>query len=311
MQDLFDESRADFKGFNKSYRDNILPRLIAKDMERRHKLRRFKMLAALIIATGIAVSLYFLYQQRPKMLPFTIIGTIIGCVGSYFGILGKMKAVTKDIIVGGICQHLGWEFNVKDFTPIDLQPFLSFSLLRRHDRAKFEDQMLGQAHGCAFRLNEAHLERRQQSSNGKGSEWVTVFRGVLMELEFKRKFMGQTIILRDAGFFNRNKRSGLKRVGLVDPKFEKIFECYGSDQVEARYLLTPPFMQCLVDLEDLLSGKKLRAGFIGGKLIIAISAPNQFEAGSMFKSLTDQARVQKILDEIGTVFDIVDLVSQR
>jgi len=40
----------------------------------------------------------------------------------------------------------------------------------------------------------------------------------------------------------------MKRVGLVDPVFEKIFEAYGTDQVEARYLLTPTFMQRLVRL---------------------------------------------------------------
>ena len=127
-----------------------------------------------------------------------------------------------------------------------------------------------------------------------------------MQIDYPREFMGRTVVLRDAGIFNRKKKKGMKRVGLVDPVFEKIFEAYSTDQVESRYLLTPTFMQRLVDLETSVSGKKIRFGFLEGKLFIAIEAPNQFEAGSMFKPLTDTDRTEKILHEISAIFNVVD-----
>ena len=40
---------------------------------------------------------------------------------------------------------------------------------------------------------------------------------------------------------------GKKVVKLEDVEFEKHFEVYGTDQIESRYLLTPSFMQRLLD----------------------------------------------------------------
>ena len=47
---------------------------------------------------------------------------------------------------------------------------------------------------------------------------------------------------------------GLRKVGLEDPHFEKIFEVFGDDQVEARAILTPVFMEELVALETAYAG---------------------------------------------------------
>ncbi len=308
--DIFDENRPEFSGINKLYRDDILPKLIAMDMERRRALSTVKKIFVLIAILFVLITFFAIRTGAINMVIFGAGAAIVGAFTAYSWKFGKLSLETKQTLVAKICQHIGWNFHSTEFIPIPLDVFLEYGLLSRPDRSRFEDQMWGLAHGCAFRLNEAHLEKKTRNSKG-GTNWSTIFRGVLIEIDFTREFLGQTLIMRDAGLFNRKKRGELKRVGLVDPVFEKIFECYGTDQVEARYLLTPTFMQRLVDLETLLSGKRLRAGFVGGKLHIAISAPNQFEAGSMFKPLTDTARTQKILDEIGTVFDIVDMVAKR
>ena len=52
-------------------------------------------------------------------------------------------------------------------------------------------------------------------------------------------------------------------MGLEDPTFNKAFAVFGSDQVEAREILTPTFMQQLVDLESAYSGAHLRYAFTG------------------------------------------------
>jgi len=94
----------------------------------------------------------------------------------------------------------------------------------------FEDQMSGQAHGAEFNSVEVHLERKGDKS------WHTVMLGQLMTLTFPRKFLGRTVVLRDKGFLQGKKKGDMKRVGLADPVFEKIFEAYSTDQVESRYI---------------------------------------------------------------------------
>jgi len=126
-------------------------------------------------------------------------------------------------------------------------------------------------------------------------------RGQLMTLTFPRKFLGRTVVLRDKGFLQGKKKGDMKRVGLADPVFEKIFEAYSTDQVAVSV-----FMQKLVDLERSVDGKKIRFGFVDGQLLIVVETPNRFEAGSMLKPLMAPERTQKILDEIGAVYDVVD-----
>ena len=127
-------------------------------------------------------------------------------------------------------------------------------------------------------------------------------------------FLGVTVILRDAGIFNAflKPAKDLKRVGLVDRRFEKTFEVFSSDQVEARYLLSPVFMERLLHLEELLRGKKARAAFAAGEILIAVEGGNLFEAGSMFKPLADPARARRVHDEIASVHGVIDaLIATR
>jgi len=62
----------------------------------------------------------------------------------------------------------------------------------------------------------------------------------------------------------------------------------------------------LIDLERSVDGKKIRFGFIDGQLLIVVETPNRFEPGSMLQPLTTPERTQKILDEVGAVYDVVD-----
>ena len=60
------------------------------------------------------------------------------------------------------------------------------------------------------------LERKHKDKDGK-THWSTAFRGVLLEIDSGREFLGRTIVLRDAGMFNSKRKGDLKRIGLVDP----------------------------------------------------------------------------------------------
>lgn len=53
----------------------------------------------------------------------------------------------------------------------------------------------------------------------------------------------------------------------------------------------------------------MKIEFLGkrmGQLLIAVETENRYEAGSMFEPLTATGRTQKILDEIGAIYDIID-----
>ena len=303
----FDEKREELAGFTEYYLRELEPVLAEGEGRRVAAVKKVKLYTAVIAIVMLSIAVFAFVQFRAwPAIVFPLVLALGGIAATHAFLLKGIKELTKATLVGGICRYVGWEFTETVQSPPDLTPYIENGLLpKRYDRVNFEDRMRGEAHGASFTILEAHMERRDTDSDGD-TKWVTVFRGALMMMDFHREFLGRTVVLRDKKIFNTKKKKGMKRVGLVDPVFEKIFEAYGTDQVEARYLLTPTFMQRLVDLEASVDGKKIRFGFIDGLLLIAVETKNRFEAGSMFKSLTDTARTQKILDEIDAVFGVVD-----
>lgn len=307
----FDEHHIEFKGFSGFYDSEIFPGLERDEAERLSAIAKAKKIVPVVLA-GFAVGLVTAIKfGAPPPVYFIIVAFAVaaGFIIPQF-LLNKVRAATKDNIVGGICRFLGWSFSETVEVPPHFDVFKELGLLpKSYSRSGFEDRVSGEAHGARFEFYEAHLEQKRKS--GKDTSYVTVFRGQLLSLDFDQKFLGRTVVLRDKGWLQGKKKGDMKRVGLVDPVFEKIFEAYGTDQVEARYLLTPTFMQRLVDLESSVDGNNIRFGFNGGQLLIAVETANRYEAGSMFKPLIETARTQKILDEIGAIYDVIDGVMMR
>lgn len=93
---------------------------------------------------------------------------------------------------------------------------------------------------------------------------------------------------------------------MADPKFERDFEVYGSDQVEARELVHPVFMERLIALEPAYAGKRLRCGFQDGDLLLAVEGRNRFELGSMFAPLADPKRVRTVINDVAEILRLID-----
>ena len=62
-----------------------------------------------------------------------------------------------------------------------------------------------------------------------------------------RSFPGNTTVYRNRWI---KLRFGFPRVKLESPDFEKQFDVYGNDPVEARYLLTPLLMERILQLDQ-------------------------------------------------------------
>ncbi|WP_298913898.1 DUF3137 domain-containing protein [uncultured Algimonas sp.] len=306
MMHSFRSKHAEFDGFSEYFARDVRPILKDRDAVRQAAVRKGLIGAVLSTAVLLSVSsLIILYFDNP-MFGIFLVGLAMMSGFVVFGAsTNSIRKETKGRIVSSVVEYIGWTFDA-DVINYDIRPFAELFLIpNRIDRSSFEDRLSGQAHGAQFHAVEAHFERRTRDSKGK-TRWSTIFRGQLMQIQFPTRTYGRTIVLREKGLFQRKKRGDMKRIGLADPVFEKIFEAYGTDQVEGRVILDPAFMQRMVDLEAAVSGKNIRYGFDADTLFIAVETRNQFEAGSMFSPLARPERTQAILDEVGAVFDIVD-----
>lgn len=222
------------------------------------------------------------------------------------------------MLVDPVAREFGMDFEHRVAEPLVMARFRNMGLVPSYDRASYEDMLTGTRGDLPFEFFEAHLEERRQSTDSKGrssTKWVTVFRGQVLAVHFAKPFQGTTRVYRDAGIFNGLIKLGQKfsrheRVALEDPVFEKAFEVYSTDQIEARYILTPDFMERLLNLEKAFHGKQLRCAFSGGEMFVAVEGENLFEAGSMRRSMDDVGRVQEILQDFAAVFVLIDAASR-
>lgn len=180
-------------------------------------------------------------------------------------------------------------------------------------RQENEDLITGERNGIQLSMHETHLQNR----NGKRT--VTVFKGLVLDLEFKKSFTGKTILLKDGGtlgnFFTGEDFKGLKRVQLEDPRFEERFQVFSSDQVEARFVLTTAFMERLLALAELRSkneGGTVQCVFENNRLVISIPSKNNlFEPGKISETALKVDDIHSFLAEMKSVFDLIAVLKLR
>ena len=107
---------------------------------------------------------------------------------------------------------------------------------------------------------------------------------------------------------------GLQRVKLEDSVFNQKYAVFSTDQTEARYLLTPSFMERLLNSSALfapfnnnLRGKTLiECSFFDNKFLIAIPCYNNlFNVSQLFKPMhTDCIKV--MLMQFRLIFGIIE-----
>ncbi len=220
------------------------------------------------------------------------------------------KGQVKATVYPKIFAFFGRDFEYSSKSPIKMADLEWSDIVPSHSDADMEDYVKGLYSGVSIELVEARL--RKQKGFGKSSRTVTVFDGVCIVLGMNKQFSGKTIVRRDAGKVSnwfKNTFNSLEHVALEDPRFERAFEVLSNDQVEARYLLSTTFMEQLMELQNLYGGTSIEASFSNNKLLLMISCKhNHFEASSIRDEATFQQETQTIVQEMRSIFGIVDIL---
>jgi Protein of unknown function (DUF3137) len=299
----------DEDAFAKLYADRVQPILADNEGGRQAAMKTYVFRRNLGIAGAAAIGAG-VFALWCDVIDALIFGGVAFAAAHWWAYqpLQEVATATKSQSLTAIAKAIACDFKLGAFEPEAMENFKELRLLPSCDRSAFQDCFEGSFHGCDFTFYEGHLEDRVQTKNG--SRWVTVFRGQLIRIAFPKKFQGTTVVRRDAGLFNFMQRWGtkLQRVALSDSRLEKAFEVYSNDQVEARYLIHPVFMERLLALETQFKGKRLRCAFIEGDLLVAVEGGDKFEIGSMFSKLDDIKRARVIVNDIAEIMRVIDAV---
>ncbi len=184
----------------------------------------------------------------------------------------------------------------------------------RIDRYRGNDHVSGIIDGVPIQFSDLHAEYKTTDSKGRTS-WHTLFQGLFIVSEFNKHFNGKTVVLPDTaekmlgslvgGWFQSKNGSHGELVKMDDPEFEKHFVVYGSDQIEARYILTHAMMKRLLDFQK-RSKAKLYVAFVGERIILAVATSHDHFEPTVFKSLLDYKQAMEYVNQLRLAIGIVE-----
>lgn len=113
-------------------------------------------------------------------------------------------------------------------------------------------------------------------------------------------------------FFMKHRKKATQKVNLESIDFSKKWSVLTSNQIEARYILTPIFMEKINNVKKLFHGKDIDFGFFNSKLMIAVhTSKDLFETTSLFTPALDYAKVREVVSQLYSIFAVIDLLKEK
>lgn len=141
-----------------------------------------------------------------------------------------------------------------------------------------------------------------------------IFKGLFFWADFNKNFHGRTVIVPDTaerllGHMGRSlqemDKSRGQLVKLEDREFEKLFAVYGTDQVEARYILSTSLMERLVKFRK-RADRELWVGFVDDKIYIAVKFDEDLFEPRLFKTMLAFEPIQEYFEILQLMLSIVE-----
>ena len=138
--------------------------------------------------------------------------------------------------------------------------------------------------------------------------------GVLIELDMPKTFSGHTFLYEKA-ISSRSLRCQSKtnysKVLLEDADFNRRYVVYSTNQVEARYVLTPVFMESIKNIVLAFSAQFYRLSFQNNKmLLLASTKKDLLTMGSIYKD-TDKETFDTIYKEMNSILHLIDVFNLK
>lgn len=298
------------------YYKSLYPILKQLDEERKHVLYR----VVLIISMISFVFLVILWMAFNSMsFDFDL---LIGAGFVYVAIVGfiykfLIKDYTdefKDSIIRPLITAIEPNLSYASHMHVPQLLFNRSELFAHPDKINGNDFVKGFIDSIPVQFSDIHAQKRHRNSKGH-ENYTTLFQGLFIVAEFHKNFSGKTLVLPDTAqktfgnflgsWLQSNNFSQDELVKMDNIEFEKEFVVYGSNQIEARYILSPSLMHKLVHLKK-RSGHPVYFSFIGEHIHIAIHYDKDLFEPAVFKSLLEYKVAMEYVETLHMAIGIVE-----
>ncbi|MCZ4224176.1 DUF3137 domain-containing protein [Pedobacter rhodius] len=229
--------------------------------------------------------------------------------------LKAYKEAFKINVIGTALKSLDQSLVIEPYKGILDYEFESTQIFSQSpDRYNTEDLVSGHAGKTAFYFAEVHAEYKTevQTKNGTRTEWHDIFKGILFAADFNKNFNGVTILKpKDllgtmSAWFSKNLFSFGDNdfVTLENAEFSKTFITHATDQVEARYILTPAMMERILALNK-NTKSTVSLSFINSRMYIAFPLSRNYFEAPVFKTLLNPDFLDQDITVINFMYNII------
>ncbi|KQB99298.1 DUF3137 domain-containing protein [Pedobacter sp. Hv1] len=228
---------------------------------------------------------------------------------------GLYKNRFKNEVIGAALSTIDPSLTLSPYEGISEGEFRSSQLFTTSpDRYHTEDLVRGKAGKTSFYFAEVHAEYKTetQTKSGRQVQWHDILKGIVFSADFNKNFNGVTVVRpKDLGssigaWFSKNVFSfGDKNVvQLENDNFNKKFVTYSTDQIEARYILTPAMMEKISALDE-RSAYTVSVSFVNSSLYIAFPLNKNYFEPPVFKTLLKPDLLDDDMSVLGFMYDII------
>ena len=310
------ESISSREEFEKQYMQNLLG-YVLPEVKKYEKERKVNFILAII---GCA----FIYLIAVLFIAFCVI--TIG--RAPFGRLIILAVVGGMTTVWYTIQNK-LEYKIKNkVMPVLISVFSGFKWIDDASEEYYQDVLVSNVFPFFYRINLDNIAKIEHAYNDyfygnyrgvkmdfsqayyKTKNWNKKFEfyGGVIRICMNKSFDGETILRPKKAYFKELIKCGLEKVTLEDNEFNKKFNVFSSDQVEARYILTTALMERLKNISFKFTGSdKIYCSFVNNNIYIALESKKPlFKLFKLNKRLDNIKHFNEFFTQIASVIDLVD-----
>ncbi|PHR55610.1 MAG: Galanin [Arcobacter sp.] len=221
----------------------------------------------------------------------------------------------KDNIIHPLIKQIDNNLNYSKALCIPQSQFRASNIFTKGiDRYKGNDLVKGVLDEVKLVFSDVHAQYETRDSKGRRS-WHTIFQGLFLVADFNKAFKGKTVILPDTaekrfgkviGSWLQSKNMSRDELIKMDsPAFEKHFVVYGTDQIEARYILTHSMMKRLLDYKKRVK-VPLHISFVNNHIFLALSYNKDLFEPTVFSSLLKYSLIKEYITTLQLAIGIIE-----
>lgn len=277
------------------------------------ELLRKKAVKKITIGTVITIIvslIVLIVSHNFELLPYSlIIGAVITTIVSYKDV-SLFKETYKKSIILEIFKTLFTNVRYMPENGISRSVLDSTNMIDTGDNFYSDDYVSAKYKNVSFEFSDVEIEEEYTDSDGD-KHTVTIFQGQWYVFDFNKSFKADLQVC-EKGF--RNAKIGnlfgpkkFSKVELEDIEFNKEFNVYAQNSLDAFYVLTPGTMVKIKELNDKVKGKMLFC-FINNKLHVGLNSGKNLFEPQLFKEINIEENHKQAIEEVKMITHFIDVL---